>query len=79
VRVPGQDPLNTYLQKQNDSLLQVKKKLEQADLIIDSLTRIANSKDENIKKIYINTEKHVLVYDTFSVEQLDRYFTERYR
>lgn len=83
VPLPGADPVRDRLQKQNENLLkrdQEKEiKLKNSDRVIDSLESIIQNNNGKIKKIYIDVERKVAVYDSFSVEQLERIIADRYR
>lgn len=82
VPLPGEDPLYEHLQHQNDSLLELDAKKTDRLLMFeksdDSLKSIIQNNNDRIQKIYIEVEKRVAVYDTFTLEQLDSIITKRY-
>lgn len=83
VPLPGPDPLQEYLKKQNDSLMNEQIKGNEAEKIrmreVDSLLTVIDSIDSKVDVIKKYYETKVFIYDTFSIDQLEQYFTDRYR
>lgn len=76
------DPLRQYLKEQNDSLMreviQTRERYISRSREVDSLLRIIDTIDQKIKVEKIYYEKRIPVYDTFSIDQIERYFSDRY-
>ena len=83
VPLPGKDPVYKYLEQVNDSLLKVNKgneaEREANKKIQDSLQYLIDNKEAQIKIIHETIEKRIPVFDTFTVDQLEQFFTERYK
>lgn len=79
VRIPGTDPMYDYLQHQNDSLLRIERQARiDRRKAEDSLKNIISNIDSRIDTIKTAYEKKVFIYDNYSPEQLEEYFSNRY-
>lgn len=82
VNVPGADPLYEHLKAQNDSLMKEQVNVSRREMArkkeVDSLKSLIDTISSKIIKIRIDVEKRIPVYDNYTPEQLERYFSDRY-
>jgi hypothetical protein len=83
VTTPPADPMFKYLEHQNDSLMRENERARIIDSLkdrsIDSLQSVIETNSSKIKIITRNVETRIHTYDSWSPEQLEKFFSDRYK